>query len=176
MGSMPRSPQCDLKREQWKANAVAVGIVLSVCSMRRGVEMMYILKFYLPRFQNESFEEKLTTIFHELWHISGDFNGDIRRHAGRCYVHTSSERSTIGKCFNLPESGCKWSRTRICSNSYVLIFLSCNAGLAELLSQNSSAKVNSVTTGRLSLIFSKSSADNKKALCSEQRAFQWVCC
>ncbi len=54
--------------------------------------MMYILKFYLPRFQNESFEEKLTTIFHELWHISGDFNGDIRRHAGRCYVHTSSEK------------------------------------------------------------------------------------
>ena len=57
-----------------------------------GVEMLYILKFYLPRFQNESFEEKLTTIFHELWHISGEFNGDIRRHSGRCYVHTSSEK------------------------------------------------------------------------------------
>jgi|TARA_Y100001934_G_C11883563_1_gene554294 predicted metallopeptidase len=57
-----------------------------------GIEMLYILKFYLPRFQNESFEEKLTTIFHELWHISADFNGDIRRHAGRCYVHTSSEK------------------------------------------------------------------------------------
>ena len=57
-----------------------------------GTEMLYILKFYLPRFQNESFEEKLTTIFHELWHISGEFNGDIRRHAGRCYVHTSSEK------------------------------------------------------------------------------------
>ncbi len=58
----------------------------------QGVEMLYILKFYLPRFHNESFEEKLTTIFHELWHISADFNGDIRRHAGRCYVHTSSEK------------------------------------------------------------------------------------
>ena len=57
-----------------------------------GVEMLYILKFYLPRFQNESFEDKLTTIFHELWHISGDFNGDIRRHPGRCYVHTTSEK------------------------------------------------------------------------------------
>ena len=54
--------------------------------------MLYILKFYLPRFQNESFEEKLTTIFHELWHISGEFSGDIRRHSGRCYVHTSSEK------------------------------------------------------------------------------------
>ena len=58
----------------------------------KGVEMLYILKFYLPRFQNEPFEEKLTTIFHELWHISSDFNGDIRRHTGRCYVHTSSEK------------------------------------------------------------------------------------
>lgn len=56
-----------------------------------GHELLYILTFYMPRFMDLSFEDKLTTIFHELWHISPRFNGDIRRHPGRCYVHTTSE-------------------------------------------------------------------------------------
>jgi Putative phage metallopeptidase len=56
-----------------------------------GSEMLYILTFFLPRFQNQTFREKLITIFHELWHISPSFNGDIRRHAGRCYAHTGSQ-------------------------------------------------------------------------------------
>ena len=57
----------------------------------KGREMMYILRFYLPRFMQESFQEKLVTIFHELWHISPEFNGDLRRHEGRCYLHTHSQ-------------------------------------------------------------------------------------
>lgn len=57
-----------------------------------GCEMLYVLKFYLPRFLDTSFEEKLTTVFHELWHISPDFNGDLRRHEGRCYAHTHSQK------------------------------------------------------------------------------------
>lgn len=57
-----------------------------------GCEMMYILRLYLPRFMQESFQEKLVTIFHELWHISPDFNGDLRRHEGRCYLHTHSQQ------------------------------------------------------------------------------------
>ena len=56
-----------------------------------GQEMLYILRFYLPRFMDEDFEEKLGTIFHELWHISPRFDGDLRRHPGRCYIHTHSE-------------------------------------------------------------------------------------
>jgi len=56
-----------------------------------GREMLYILSFYLPRFIDAPYKEKLTTIFHELWHISPDFNGDLRRHGGRCYAHTSSQ-------------------------------------------------------------------------------------
>jgi predicted metallopeptidase len=56
-----------------------------------GKEMLYILTFYMPRFMELSFEDKLVTIFHELWHISPNFDGDIRRHPGRCYVHTTSE-------------------------------------------------------------------------------------
>ena len=30
-----------------------------------GCEMLYILRFYMPRFQNLAFEEKLTTVLHE---------------------------------------------------------------------------------------------------------------
>jgi len=58
---------------------------------RDGREMLYILSFYLPRFQNLDLREKLITVLHELWHISPEFNGDIRRHAGRYHAHTHSQ-------------------------------------------------------------------------------------
>lgn len=57
-----------------------------------GREMLYILSFYLPRFLDETFREKLITVLHELWHIGPQFDGDIRRHPGRCHVHTQSQR------------------------------------------------------------------------------------
>lgn len=57
-----------------------------------GREMLYILGFYLPRFFDLDFREKLITILHELWHISPEFNGDIRRHEGRCFAHTGSQK------------------------------------------------------------------------------------
>lgn len=53
-------------------------------------ELFYILTFYLPRFFDLPFREKLITVFHELYHISPDFNGDIRRFGGRYHVHSSS--------------------------------------------------------------------------------------
>ena len=56
-----------------------------------GRELLYILSFYLPRFMQVDRDEKLTTVFHELWHINPHFNGDLRRHAGRCYAHTHSQ-------------------------------------------------------------------------------------
>ncbi len=55
-----------------------------------GVEALYLLHFYLPRFLELPFQEKLTTIVHELWHISPEFNGDVRRYEGRCYAHSAS--------------------------------------------------------------------------------------
>ena len=63
----------------------------SVCD-DQGREYLYILSFYLPRFMTTSLEEKLSTIVHELWHISPEFNGDLRRHEGRCYAHGPSQR------------------------------------------------------------------------------------
>lgn len=56
-----------------------------------GTEMLYILTFYLPRFMQLSFQDKLVTVFHELWHISPNFDGDIRRFPGRCFAHSDSE-------------------------------------------------------------------------------------
>lgn len=56
-----------------------------------GRDYLYLLSFYLPRFQNTSLEEKLTTVIHELWHIAPEFNGDVRRYAGRCYAHGPSK-------------------------------------------------------------------------------------
>jgi hypothetical protein len=56
-----------------------------------GREMLYILSFYLPRFQNLDLREKLITVLHELWHICPQFSGDIRRHAGRYHAHTHSQ-------------------------------------------------------------------------------------
>jgi hypothetical protein len=55
-------------------------------------EMLYILTFYLPRFLDHSFREKLITVFHELYHINPRFNGDIRRMSGRCHVHSRSQK------------------------------------------------------------------------------------
>jgi hypothetical protein len=52
--------------------------------------MLYILNFCLPRFLDLPLGEKLTTVVHELWHISPLFNGDVRRYEGRCYAHSAS--------------------------------------------------------------------------------------
>ncbi len=55
-------------------------------------EILYVMSFCLPRFLNQSFDEKLITIFHELYHISPFFNGDLRRHEGRYSLHTHSQK------------------------------------------------------------------------------------
>jgi predicted metallopeptidase len=59
---------------------------------RSGRELLYLLSFYLPRFLDLPMDEKLTTVVHELWHISPNFDGDLRRHHGRCFAHGSSQR------------------------------------------------------------------------------------
>jgi len=56
----------------------------------RGREILYIVYFCLPRFQDQSFNDKLSTVFHELYHISPKFNGDLRRFKGRNAVHGPS--------------------------------------------------------------------------------------
>jgi hypothetical protein len=57
-----------------------------------GREVLYVITFCLPRFLDQTFEEKLVTVFHELYHINPEFNGDLRRHPGRYVVHSHSKR------------------------------------------------------------------------------------
>jgi hypothetical protein len=56
-------------------------------------EFLYLLTFCLPRFLDQDFEDKLVTLFHELFHISPEFDGDLRRHEGRYHLHSSSKKA-----------------------------------------------------------------------------------
>jgi hypothetical protein len=55
-------------------------------------EFLYLVTFCLPRFLDQKFDDKLITLFHELYHISPGFDGDLRRHQGRYALHTGSQR------------------------------------------------------------------------------------
>ncbi len=57
-----------------------------------GVEYLYILYFFVPRFTELKLRDKLETIVHELYHINPEFNGDLRRFKGRCFAHGSSQK------------------------------------------------------------------------------------
>lgn len=68
-----------------------------LCTMpsvtRRDTEILYVIYFLVPRFFDLPLREKLVTVFHELYHISPAFDGDIRRFAGRNYAHGSSTKT-----------------------------------------------------------------------------------
>lgn len=70
---------------------------------KQGVEMLYILNFYMPRFLKQDFRRRLITTVHELWHISPKFDGDIRRLGGRCYVHSGSQKNFDAKAESLAD-------------------------------------------------------------------------
>ena len=59
---------------------------------RQGVEMLYVIYVLVPRFLNLPLREKLITVFHELYHVSPAFDGDIRRFPGKNYAHGSSRK------------------------------------------------------------------------------------
>jgi predicted metallopeptidase len=70
----------------------------------RGEEMLYVVYFLVPRFLNLPLREKLITIFHELYHIAPEFNGDIRRFPGKNYAHGSSREKFNAVMARLVES------------------------------------------------------------------------
>ena len=83
-----------LRFEKGSRTTLRRGRVWQIQSVRdpQGREMLYLLSFYLPRFLNLSWRNKLSTVMHELWHIGQEFDGDLRRHPGRCYAHSHSQR------------------------------------------------------------------------------------
>ncbi|MCS6851658.1 MAG: putative metallopeptidase [Gemmataceae bacterium] len=57
-----------------------------------GQEILYLITFCLPRFLDQDFDDKFITLFHELYHISPAFDGDLRRHQGRYSIHSRSQK------------------------------------------------------------------------------------
>jgi hypothetical protein len=55
-------------------------------------DMLYLVTFCLPRFLDQDFDDKFITLFHELYHISPEFDGDLRRHEGRYDLHSHSKK------------------------------------------------------------------------------------
>ncbi len=43
---------------------------------------LYLMYFYLPRFHDQTLEGKVSTIVHECYHISPEFDGSLRRLEG----------------------------------------------------------------------------------------------
>jgi len=67
--------------------------------MAGGLRQMYVIYFYYPKFFNLPALEKLRVVFHELYHINPEFNGDIRRMARVKTAHGGS-RESFDKLFN----------------------------------------------------------------------------
>ena len=57
------------------------------------IEILYVMYFYMPRFFDLSAAEKVNVMFHELYHISPEFNGDIRRMGSVKKAHGHSKKS-----------------------------------------------------------------------------------
>ena len=58
----------------------------------KGIEQLYIIYFYAPQFFNLPPYEKLKVIFHEMYHVSPEFNGDIRRMGNKKIAHGHSRK------------------------------------------------------------------------------------
>ena len=61
--------------------------------------LLYLIYFYMPRFFDLPAREKIRVIFHELYHISPDFDGDIRR-MGRVKVAHGHSRKSFDSSFS----------------------------------------------------------------------------
>jgi hypothetical protein len=59
---------------------------------QNGTRLLYLVYFYSPRFIDLPPREKLRVIFHELYHISPEFNGDIRRFGRGGSAHGNSKK------------------------------------------------------------------------------------
>lgn len=57
-----------------------------------GHSCLYVIYFYMPRFFDLPWEEKLRVMFHELYHISPRFDGDIRRMGAVKKAHGHSKK------------------------------------------------------------------------------------
>jgi hypothetical protein len=59
----------------------------------RGRQVLYALYVYLPRFHQQGFEDKVLTLFHELFHVGPGFDGELRRMPGPNPYHGHSREA-----------------------------------------------------------------------------------
>ncbi|HPS56520.1 MAG TPA: putative metallopeptidase [Spirochaetota bacterium] len=57
------------------------------------IEILYLMYFYMPKFFDLPAAEKVNVMFHELYHISPAFNGDIRRMGSVKKAHGHSKKA-----------------------------------------------------------------------------------
>lgn len=60
--------------------------------LHEGQEIDYLITFCLPRYFDLTFEQKLSTVIHELYHISPDGDGGLRLMGRRKFAHGSHKR------------------------------------------------------------------------------------
>ena len=68
-----------------------------------GGDALYVMYFLYPRYFNLPRQRKLHTVFHELYHIGGSFDGDLRRFAGRQWAHGACKGQFDGVVAQLVE-------------------------------------------------------------------------
>lgn len=56
-------------------------------------DILYVIYFYTPKFFSLSAKDKVNVMFHELYHINPEFNGDIRRMGKYKAAHGHSRKS-----------------------------------------------------------------------------------
>ncbi|MHC4715103.1 MAG: putative metallopeptidase [Planctomycetota bacterium] len=83
---------CSLKFPGGKAGGGGRRVYRLPQVRKNGRDALYLIKFYLPRFHNLGFEDKVSTILHELFHIHPKFNGEFRMFEGRHWAHGRSEK------------------------------------------------------------------------------------
>lgn len=84
-----------VKFERYGKTQLKISIKLATQSIRRihpapKEHFLYFMYISIPRFYNLTLNEKLETLIHELYHISPNFDGDLRRFPGHSYMHGSS--------------------------------------------------------------------------------------
>ena len=67
-------------------------------------EILYVIYLYIPKFFNLSAKDKINVMFHELYHINPDFNGDIRRMGNFKAAHGHSRKSFEEKYIEYADS------------------------------------------------------------------------
>lgn len=64
--------------------------ISSTPALSSGYPVKYLINLYIPLFFKLSLKEKLLTIFHELYHISPKFDGELRTFSCSQYQHGPS--------------------------------------------------------------------------------------